>query len=44
VIWYTEPGLAVAWAQLIFNIVISLAVLLVLRIFQRRLEAFEMAE
>jgi phosphate:Na+ symporter len=35
-----EPGMAVAWAQLIFNIVMSLAVLLVLRIFQHRLEAF----
>jgi phosphate:Na+ symporter len=34
-----EPGMAVAWAQLIFNVVMSLAVLLLLRIFQHRLEA-----
>jgi phosphate:Na+ symporter len=38
-----EPGMAVAWAQLIFNVVMSLAVLLLLRIFQRRLEAFDAA-
>jgi hypothetical protein len=31
----------VAWAQLIFNVVMSLAVLLLLRIFQRRLIAFD---
>jgi Na+/phosphate symporter len=30
-----EPGTAVAWAQLIFNLVMTLAVLLLLRIFQR---------
>jgi Na/Pi-cotransporter len=36
-----DPGMAVAWAQLIFNIVMSFAVLLVLRIFERRLEAFD---
>lgn len=34
-----EPGLAVAWAQLIFKIVMTLAVLLLLRIFQSRLKA-----
>ena len=39
-----EPGLAVAWAQLIFKIVMTLAVLLLLRIFQHRLEAFEVSE
>lgn len=39
-----EPGLAVAWAQLIFKVVMSLAVLLLLRIFQRRLEAFGASE
>jgi len=35
------PGMAVAWAQLIFNVAMSLAVLLLLRIFRRRLEAFD---
>ncbi|HET6180951.1 MAG TPA: Na/Pi symporter [Candidatus Sulfotelmatobacter sp.] len=39
-----DPGMAVAWAQLIFNIVMSFAVLLVLRIFERRLEAFDAKE
>jgi Na/Pi-cotransporter len=38
-----DPGMAVAWAQLIFNIVMSFAVLLVLRVFERRLEALEEA-
>jgi Na/Pi-cotransporter len=36
-----DPGMAVAWAQSIFNVVMSLAVLLLLRIFQRRLVAFD---
>ena len=36
-----EPGMAVAWAQLIFNLVMTLAVLILLRIFQRRLELFD---
>src|SRR5215471_17904822 len=36
-----EPGMAVAWAQLIFKIVMSAAVLLLLRIFDRRLAAFD---
>jgi phosphate:Na+ symporter len=36
-----DPGMAVAWAQLIFNVVMSLAVLLLLRIFERRLLAFD---
>jgi phosphate:Na+ symporter len=36
-----DPGMAVAWAQLIFNVVMSLAVLLLLRIFHRRLMAFD---
>ena len=35
-----DPGMAVAWAQLIFNVVMSLAVLFMLRIFQRYLDAF----
>jgi Na/Pi-cotransporter len=39
-----EPGVAVAWAQLIFNLVMTLAVLLLLRIFNRRLEAFDAIE
>jgi Na+/phosphate symporter len=40
--WFAgDAGMAVAWAQLIFNIVMSLAVLLLLRIFQRCLEAFD---
>ena len=36
-----EPGMAVAWAQLIFNLVMTLAVLILLRIFQRRVELFD---
>jgi phosphate:Na+ symporter len=36
-----DPGMAVAWAQLIFNVVMSMAVLLLLRIFQHRLLAFD---
>jgi len=36
-----DPGMAVAWAQLIFNVVMSLVVLLLLRIFQRRLEVLD---
>ncbi len=39
-----DPGMAVAWAQLIFNVVMALAVLLLLRIFQRRLQAFDASE
>jgi Na+/phosphate symporter len=39
-----DPGMAVAWAQLIFNLVMSFAVLLVLRIFERRLEGFDAKE
>jgi phosphate:Na+ symporter len=37
----SEPGMAVAWAQLIFNLVMTLAVLILLRIFQRRVETFD---
>lgn len=33
-----SPGMAVAWAQLIFNVVMTLVVLALLRIFQRRLD------
>jgi len=36
-----DPGMAVAWAQLIFNVVMTLAVLLLLRIFRGRLESFD---
>jgi phosphate:Na+ symporter len=36
-----EPGMAVAWAQLIFNVVMTLSVLILLRIFERRLELFD---
>jgi len=36
-----EPSMAVAWAQLIFNVVMTIAVLLLLRIFQRRLEPID---
>jgi phosphate:Na+ symporter len=36
-----EPGMAVAWAQLIFNVVMTMAVLLLLRIFQHRLDSFD---
>jgi Na+/phosphate symporter len=37
--WAGNPGMAVAWAQLIFNLVMVLAVLLVLRIFRGRLQS-----
>jgi len=36
-----EPGMAVAWAQLLFNLVMVVAALLALRIFRGRLEALE---
>ena len=36
-----DPGMAVAWAQLIFNIVMVFAVLLILRLFHRRLESLD---
>jgi len=36
-----EPGMAVAWAQLIFNLVMTLAVLILLGIFRRRVELFD---
>ncbi|MFZ0296033.1 MAG: Na/Pi symporter [Candidatus Sulfotelmatobacter sp.] len=36
-----DPGIAVAWAQLIFNLVMVLAVLLMLRLFHRRLDSFD---
>ena len=36
-----NPGIAVAWAQLIFNLVMTLAVLILLRLFQRRVELFD---
>jgi Na/Pi-cotransporter len=39
-----DPGMAVAWAQLIFNLGMSFAVLLVLRVLERRLAAFEPEE
>jgi phosphate:Na+ symporter len=38
-----EPSRAVAWAQLIFNLVMTLAVLLLLRIFHRCVERFDSA-
>jgi phosphate:Na+ symporter len=37
----SDPGMAVAWAQLTFNTVMVLTVLLLLRIFQRRLGALD---
>jgi phosphate:Na+ symporter len=36
-----EPSMAVAWAQLIFNVVMTIAVLILLRIFQRPLERID---
>jgi phosphate:Na+ symporter len=39
-----DPGMAVAWAQLIFNVVMTFAILLLLRIFQRSLESFDASE
>jgi Na/Pi-cotransporter len=37
----SDPGMAVAWAQLIFNTVMVLTVLLLLRIFHSRLESLD---
>ena len=37
----SDPGMAVAWAQLIFNTVMVLTVLLLLRIFHHRLESLD---
>ena len=34
-----DPGMAVAWAQLIFNVAMVFAVLLMLRLFHRRLDS-----
>jgi len=39
-----EPGMAVAWGQLIFNVVMTLVMLLLLRIFHRRLEVLDTIE
>ena len=39
-----EPGMAVAWAQLIFNVAMALATLILLRLFQARLERVESAQ
>lgn len=39
-----EPGIAVAWAQLIFNLVMTVAVLTLLRIFRRRMELFDFGQ
>lgn len=39
-----NPGMAVAWAQLIFNAVMTVAVLVLLRIFHRQLEAWDKIE
>jgi len=39
-----EPGTAVAWAQLIFNLVMTLAVVILLRIFKRRVDLFDSTE
>jgi Na/Pi-cotransporter len=36
-----DPGTAVAWAQLTFNVVMALTVLLLLRIFRRRIESLD---
>jgi Na+/phosphate symporter len=39
-----EPGMAVAWAQLIFNIVMVLLVLVLLRLFDRSLARFDSSD
>jgi phosphate:Na+ symporter len=39
-----DPGMAVAWAQLFFNLVMTLALLLLLRIFAKRLGKFDKTE
>jgi Na/Pi-cotransporter len=44
VTFVADPGMAVAWAQLIFNLVMSFAVLLVLRVLERRLQVFDAEE
>jgi Na/Pi-cotransporter len=36
-----EPGTAVAWAQLIFNVLMVMSVLLLLRLFRRRLDLLD---
>ncbi len=36
-----EPGMAVAWAQLIFNLVMTLTVLILLRLFHSRVELLD---
>jgi Na+/phosphate symporter len=36
-----DPGMAVAWAQLIFNLVMVLLVLLLLQVFHRPLESID---
>jgi Na/Pi-cotransporter len=36
-----EPGMAVAWAQLIFNAVMTLVILVLLRLFPKQLEALD---
>jgi phosphate:Na+ symporter len=36
-----DSGMSIAWAQLIFNVVMTFAVLLLLRIFRGRLESFD---
>jgi phosphate:Na+ symporter len=36
-----DPGMAVAWAQLIFNVVMVMAVLFILRLFHRWLESLD---
>ena len=37
----SDPGMAVAWAQLTFNVVMMFAVLLVLRVFRRGVESLD---
>jgi hypothetical protein len=39
-----EPGMAVAWAQLIFNVVMVLLVLVLLRIFDRSMARFDSSD
>jgi len=36
-----SPGLAVAWAQLIFNVVMTVAVLVLLRLFEKQLARYD---
>jgi len=37
-----DPGMAVAWAQLVFNLMMVFAVLIVLRVFHQRVQSLDL--